>query len=69
MTGVPVMNFYDPSKKKLDMKFIDGMLYLPKLEKMTLECVDFIARCLQFEPKKRLTMSEVNMHPFLATPL
>ena len=46
MTGIPITNFFDPSKITLDAKFIDGQIYLPKVDKITLECVDFMSLCL-----------------------
>lgn len=46
MTGWAITSFFDPSKQSLDAKFIDGNLYLPQLDSMTLECVDFLAKCL-----------------------
>ena len=67
--GIPIMNFFDPTKVDLDEKFIDGMLYVPKLESITLEFIDFLSKCLQFEPKNRPTMSEIRDHPFLNQPV
>ena len=42
-TGRPIMDFFDPSKKDLDEKFIDGILYHPKVECITLEYIDFLS--------------------------
>lgn len=69
ITGVPLMNFFDPSKQNLDEKFIDGFLYLPKLDRVSLECIDFLASCLQFQPRDRPQMSDVIKHPFLTIPI
>ena len=42
----PIMDLFDPSKKDLDEKFIDGILYHPKVECITLEYIDFLSQCL-----------------------
>ncbi len=42
MIGRAITDFFDPTKKGLDAKFIDGIIYLPKVEKMSIECIDFL---------------------------
>ena len=55
----PVMDFYDPGKKDIDLKFADGQVYMPKLEHTTLELLDFLSLALQFEPKDRPSIEEI----------
>ena len=59
LTGIRIMDFFDPSKKAIDEKFISGLLYLPQLDKCSLEMVDFFSACLQFDPSKRASIPEV----------
>jgi serine/threonine protein kinase len=42
MIGRAITDFFDPTKKGLDAKFIDGIIYVPKVEKMSIECIDFL---------------------------
>ncbi len=42
MIGRSITDFFDPTKKGLDAKFIDGIIYVPKVEKMSIECIDFL---------------------------
>lgn len=69
LTGIRIMDFFDPSKKAIDEKFISGLLYLPQLDKCSLEMVDFFSACLQFDPSKRASIPEVLKHPYLTMPI
>ena len=42
MIGRSIKDFFDPTKKRLDEQFIDGIIYVPKVEKMSIECIDFL---------------------------
>ena len=42
MIGYSLTLFFDPTKKRLDEQFIHGIIYVPKVEKMSIECIDFL---------------------------
>jgi serine/threonine protein kinase len=66
--GSPIMSFYEPRTQALDLKLIDGLLYLPQLDRISLECIDFLSACLQFDPANRFDMNDLINHPFLTVP-
>lgn len=68
LVGSPIMIFYDPSRTRFDEKFMDGIIYLPRLDRISLECVDFLAQSLQFLPSERPEMKALLTHPFLVIP-
>lgn len=63
--NLPIMLFFNPKLKMYDEKFIEGDVYLPKMKNLSLELVDFLSLCLQFNPENRPTIKQLQEHPFL----
>lgn len=50
VTGYPIMGFYNPELRSFEEKLDDGYWYLPSEAELSVEGLDFIHRCLQFDP-------------------
>jgi serine/threonine protein kinase len=44
----------------------EGIYGIPKTRKLTAECIEFLKRCLQFDPVKRSSMKELLESHYLA---
>jgi serine/threonine protein kinase len=61
--GFPPFTGY--SKDNLAYNVRKGNWGVPKNVKMSLSCLDFINKCLQFEPKSRIRANQLLDHPFI----
>jgi len=63
LTGFTPFNGYN--KDDLQKNLNTGNYQLPKTLKISLDGLDFLNKCLQFESEDRLSWSELIVHPYL----
>lgn len=61
------MPFTGRDKNELKSNLDKGMYKLPKKLQMSIQGLDFLNCCLQFESEKRMSWSELVNHPYIKT--
>jgi serine/threonine protein kinase len=59
------MPFKAKSHKDLANKHQLGKYSVPKSLSLSIQSIDFIQRCLRYEPKDRITYEKLPIHPFI----
>jgi serine/threonine protein kinase len=63
VTGSPPFKAQTKSELKINIKA--GDFKVPKEYHVSLECLDFINKCLQYDSSKRLSLGLLATHPFI----
>ena len=56
--------FFANDKSLLKMKLDRGLYSISKQVNITPVCLDFIHKCLQYNPDKRIDWAQIEQHPF-----
>ena len=57
--------FNGMNKADLQANINIGFYKIPKNLNLSLTCLEFLHKCLQFDPQKRFTFEEIMEHPFI----